>query len=96
MNSLAAMAVIYQYVADPGSGLQCVICLDVAEDPWQHGQCGRLFCFECLTRYWWDKPCPNCRREFPQYFEDNKSEYTPLPPMSSNVMSSNVMSVLVR
>ena len=36
----------YQYVAEPGSGLQCVICLEVAEDPWQHGQCGRLFCFE--------------------------------------------------
>ena len=70
------MAVIYQYVAEPGSGLQCVICLEVAEDPWQHGQCGRLLCSECLRRYGEDKPCPNCRRESPQYFEDNKSEYT--------------------
>ena len=54
--SLAAMATIYQYVAEPGSGLQCVICLDVAEDPWQHGQCGRLLCCQCLRRYGEDKP----------------------------------------
>ena len=29
----------------------CAICLDVAEDPLQHGKCGKLFCKECLERY---------------------------------------------
>ena len=49
-----------------------MICLEVAEDPWQHGQCGRLLCKECLDRLGEDKPCPNCREENPQFFEDNR------------------------
>ena len=64
----------YDFVEEPGSALQCVICLDVAEDPRQHEKCGRLLCKECLEKYGRDKPCPNCRREQPQYFEDNRSK----------------------
>ena len=63
----------FNFIAEPDSALQCVICLDVAEDPRQHEKCGRLFCKECLEEYGRYKPCPNCRRERPQYFEDNKS-----------------------
>ena len=62
------------FVADPDDGLKCLICWEVAVDPWQHGKCGRLFCKECIDKYGEDKPCPNCRMNQPQYFEDNKSK----------------------
>ena len=62
----------YNLIAELEGALQCVICLDVAEDPRQHETCGRLLCKECLEKHG-DKPCPNCRREHPQYFEDNRS-----------------------
>jgi hypothetical protein len=71
----ATIMASFEYVAEPGTGLYCVICLDVAEDPRQHEKCGRLLCKECLEKYGRGKPCPNCRREHPQYFEDNKSEH---------------------
>ena len=64
----------YNYTVEPSSALQCLICLDIAEDPWQHNKCGRLLCKECLEKYGRDKPCPNCRKEQPQYFDDNKSK----------------------
>ena len=70
----------YQYVGEPGRGLECVICLEVAEDPWQHGQCGRLLCKECLDKLGKDTPCPNCREENPQFFQDNKSELSYIGP----------------
>ena len=41
----------YNFIAEPDSSLQCVICLDVAEDPRQHEECGRLLCKECLEKY---------------------------------------------
>ena len=65
----------YNLTAELNSALECVICLDVAEDPYQHvgHQCGRLLCKECLERLG-NKPCPNCRGEDPQYFQDHKSE----------------------
>ena len=65
----------YQYVSEPGSGLECVICLEVAENPWQHNECGRLLCEKCLDKHGKDKPCPNCRLAYPQYFKDNKSKF---------------------
>ncbi len=64
----------YHFLAEPDSALLCVICSKVAEEPWQHGKCGRLFCKECLKKNGRDKPCPCCKMQ-PQYFEDNKSEW---------------------
>ena len=64
----------YNFVSEPDDALKCLISLEVAEEPWQHGKCGRLFCKACLDTYGKDKPCPNCKMERPQYFEDNKSE----------------------
>ena len=55
----------------------CTICLEVPEEPWQHGKCGMLLCKKCLDKLG-RKPCPNCRMEKPQFFEDNRSEY-PMP-----------------
>ena len=62
----------YNFTEELSSAL---VCLGVAEDPYQHvgHQCGRLLCKECLERLG-NKPCPNCRGEDPQYFQDHKSE----------------------
>ena len=66
----------YKFIFEPDGALQCQICLEVAEEPWQHSKCGRLFCKECLDKYGRDKPCANCRMENPQYFEDRRSEFS--------------------
>ena len=34
----------YNFLHDPPDDLKCLICLEVAEEPWQHSKCGRLFC----------------------------------------------------
>ena len=65
----------YKFLSEPTDALKCLICLDVAEEPWQHSKCGRLFCEKCLNNYGRDKPCSNCRMEKPQYFEDSRSEF---------------------
>ena len=65
----------YNLTEELDGSLECAICLDVAEDPYQHvGQgCGRLLCKACFERLG-NRPCPNCKREEPQYVEDPKSE----------------------
>ena len=65
-----------KFIVEPDDALKCLICLEVATDPLQHGKCGRLFCEACiLWKYGEDKPCPNCRMSAPQYFEDNRSKF---------------------
>ena len=64
----------YIYVSEPADALKCPICLAVAEEPWQHGKCGKLFCDYCIEKYGKHKPCPYCKKEQPQYFEDSKSK----------------------
>ena len=64
----------FSFVSEPDDSLKCLICLEVAEEPWEHDMCGRLFCKECLDRHGKDKPCPNCRAEQPQYFEDKRGK----------------------
>ena len=64
----------YKFVTEPEDDLICVICLEVAEEPWQHGECGRLICKACLEKLGEDKPCPNCRKERAQFFQDNRSK----------------------
>ena len=41
----------YNFLEEPDSELKCVICLEVARDPHQHEECGKLVCMECLERY---------------------------------------------
>ena len=41
----------YNFIEEPDSAIECVICLDVAEDPRQHEECGRLLCKECLEKW---------------------------------------------
>ena len=65
----------YNFVSEPNDAFKCLICLEVAEEPWQHDKCGKLFCKECLDRHGTLKPCPNCRAEQPQYFLDTRGKY---------------------
>ena len=64
----------YQFLSQPDDALKCLICLEVAEEPWQHGKCGRLFCEKCLNKLGRKKPCPHCRQKQPQYLEDGRSK----------------------
>ena len=66
---------------DLDDSLRCPICIVVAQDPWQHSKCGKLFCKDCLLVYdgrfssgEGSKPCPYCMMESPTYFEDSKSK----------------------
>ena len=64
----------YNLLSEPEDDLICLICLEVAEEPWQHGECGRLLCKKCLDELGKDQPCPNCRKAKPQYFQDSRSK----------------------
>ena len=65
----------YKFLSPPEDEFICLICLEVAEDPWQHGECGRLLCEKCLDKLGRRKPCPNCRKRDPQYFLDNRGDH---------------------
>ena len=75
-NRQSSPGLIFQYnfISKPDDAHCCLICLEVAQEPWQHGECGRLFCKKCLFKFGYEKPCPNCRMESPQYFLDSKSK----------------------
>ena len=36
----------YKFIREPDDALKCAICLEVARDPHQHEECGKLFCKE--------------------------------------------------
>jgi len=63
----------WQFVS-PHEHLKCLICLDVASNPKQHEECGKLFCAGCIERNG-KRPCPNCRSKNPKYFKDKRGEY---------------------
>lgn len=64
----------YKLITPSSDSLHCPVCLDVADDPWQHDMCGKVFCRKCIEQYGKKKPCAHCRGEQPLYFEDTKSE----------------------
>ena len=64
----------YKFVSEPEDDLLCLICLEVAEEPWQHVQCGRLLCKECLDQLGHENPCPKCKKAMPQFFQDKRSK----------------------
>jgi len=66
----------YVFTNEIPDSLKCLICLQAAKDPQQHGNCGRLFCKNCVAKYRKSSPqgsCPNCRGAF-DTFSDGKSE----------------------
>ena len=73
MASNTSIEYDYNFIGEPDDDLKCLICLEVARDPWQHGECGRIFCEECLEEYGKDNVCPLCSEQ-PQYFKDNRSK----------------------
>jgi hypothetical protein len=64
----------YTFLSEPDAELKCVICLDVAKDPFQHEECGKLLCEKCLKTHGRDKPCPQCRTDGARYYKDNRSK----------------------
>ena len=66
----------YLFISEPDEDLKCLICLNIAEEPQQHGNCGSLFCAKCLNKHGRKRPCPKCRQQYPQYFQDGKSKYS--------------------
>ena len=61
----------YKFVSPPDDNLKCFICLEVAQDPKQHEDCGKLFCSECIEKNG-RKACPNCRAVNQAYFKDRR------------------------
>ena len=43
----------YKFVSEPADVLKCAVCLEVAREPHQHEECGKLFCKECMHRQVW-------------------------------------------
>ena len=70
---MASIKINWQFLTEPGEELKCVICLEVAREPLQHEECGKLLCKECLVKYGRDKTCPHCRTGS-QYYMDKRSE----------------------
>ena len=70
---MASRKFVYKFVSEPDDSLKCSICLEVAVDPKQEEECGKLFCSEC-TEINGSKPCPTCRTVFPKFFRDKKSK----------------------
>ena len=64
----------YKFISEPDDDLKCLICLEVAMDPMQHEECGKLFCKDCLESHGRTNPCPNCRTKDSQYYKDNRSK----------------------
>ncbi len=67
----------YSFVDEPDTSLICAICLDVAKDPKQHEDCGKIFCSFCIDSNHKENSsgtCPCCRGEKPNYFLDKISE----------------------
>ncbi len=65
----------YDFVKEPPDSLKCLICMMVVSDPWQHGDCGRVYCKVCLDEFRKVKDiCPNCRAKSPVLFKDGRSE----------------------
>ena len=62
----------YNFLSRPDDGLLCSICLELASQPKQCEDCGKLFCSVCIEKNG-RKPCPNCRIDNPKYFRDTKS-----------------------
>ena len=76
----------YSFISKPDANSFCAICLDIASQPKQCEDCGKLFCSECIENNG-REPCPNCRTDDPKYFKDVKSKLLILL-VESIIMSS--------
>ncbi len=90
MASPATAGYKYMFITEPYDDLKCLICHEVARDPKQHVNCGKLFCEKCLNKYGIRKPCPYCRMEQPLYFKDNRSELR-IPVILGIITTTNII-----
>ena len=65
----------YKFISEPDPNLKCTICLELASQPKQCEDCGKLFCAKCIKKYGGKKPCPNCRTDNPRYFKDVRGKF---------------------
>ncbi len=65
----------YRFINEPSDALRCQICLEVAREPVQHENCGKLFCQECIEKHGKKRSCPSCQNGS-RYFLDRKSRLT--------------------
>ena len=70
---MATSKLEYGLLAEPSDRLRCLICLEVAREPKQHENCGKIFCSECIAKNR-DGPCPNCRGTDQKYFLDKRGK----------------------
>ena len=70
---MASKKFVYKFVSEPDESVKCSICLEVAVAPKQEGECGKLFCSECIEKNK-SKHCSNCRTVSPMYFKDKRSK----------------------
>ncbi len=66
----------YKCFCDPSERLKCLICHEVAREPKQHEDCGKIFCSECIEKNG-NNPCPNCRSTSHRYFLDKRGKEHP-------------------
>ena len=63
----------FDFVDEPPDSLKCLICMLVVKEPWQHGDCGRVYCKVCIEEFRKVKNiCPNCRQRKPSLFKDGR------------------------
>ena len=68
-----------KFVTPPPSAFQteCPICHLILRDPYQARCCGTDFCCLCIQHLQPDhKPCPNCRKDNFEVFEDKRHKHS--------------------
>ena len=63
----------YKFISEPDSNLKCAVCLELASQPKQCEDCGKLFCSECIEKNG-RKHCLSCWTHNPRYFDNTKSK----------------------
>ncbi len=70
-SPLTNKKIAYNFTKDLADELKCMVCSDVADNPKQHEECGKLICKECIKKRGEDQPCLECGTEGP-YFSDKR------------------------
>ena len=79
----------YNFISEPDDCLFCCVCLELASQPKQCDNCGKLFCTKCIEKNR-KKPCPNCGTKQRRYFRDIKSRLLLIKVFELNI--NNIIS----
>ena len=72
-NKMAGYKYEYSFLREIPDSLNCILCLDVAKEAYQHEDCGKLFCKSCYRKIN-TSSCPNCKGSEGEYLADKLSE----------------------